>query len=177
MHVSQMRVRLGVAAVTAILLAGCGGGSDDPSGKATTKAPDSSAPAATSDAPAEPTTSGTFSVSGSMEGQGPLSEVVCVPVEGGILVTSSFSASGKTGSLSVSSAPAPSDHERGDSFTVKGDKILMFTRISADKLPYAIKDDGSKVTGSVTLAEMGDIAKPVADRKQVEVTVDIDCGT
>ncbi|KAA1395447.1 hypothetical protein [Aeromicrobium ginsengisoli] len=176
MHVSQMRVRLGVAAVAATLLAGCGGGSDD-SPADTTKA-SSSAPAATSDAPAEPSTSGTFRVSGSLEGQGNLSEVVCVPVEGGIQVTAKFAASGKTGSLSVISGPAPSDHERGDSFTVKGDKILMFTRISADTLPYDIKDDGSKVTGSVTLAEMGDIAKPdVNDRKQVKLTVDIDCGT
>jgi len=176
MHVSQVRVRLGVAAAVAILLAGCGGGSDEPSDPST-KAPPSSAPAATSDAPAEPTTRGTFSVSGSVEGQGDLSEIVCVPIEGGIQVTAKFAASGKTGSLTVLSGPAPSDHERGDSFTVKGDKILMFTRISADSLPYAIKDDGSKVTGSVTLAEMGDIAKPLGDRKQVTLTVDIDCGT
>ncbi len=53
----------------------------------------------------------------------------------------------------------------------------MYSRISADSLPYDIKDEGPKMTGSVTLAEMGDIAKPdVNDRKQVKLTVDIDCG-
>ena len=59
-------------------------------------------------------------------------------------------------------------------------KLFRFTDKAACKqdLMVVFDDDGSKVTGSVTLADIQDIVKPdVKDRKQVELTVDIECGT
>ena len=158
------------------MLAGCGGGSDAADGD--TAKPPTSSSETTSDAPEEADARGTFMVSGAVEGQGPLSDVVCAPREGGIQVTAEFSASGTSGRLTVISGPGPSDHERGDDFTTKGENGKIYSRIGSDTLPYDITDDGSKVTGSVVLADIQDIVKPnVKDRKQVKLTVDIDCGT
>jgi hypothetical protein len=165
-----------VAAVATVLLAGCGGSSDDPSEGAATKAPSSAA--ATSDAPKDAEATGSFQVSGAVSGQGSLSDIVCAPAEGGIQVTAAFSASGKSGTLTVVSGGAPEDADRGDKFTIEGGDARIYNRVEADGLPYDIVDDGSKVTGSVVLADIRDVVKPdVKDRKQVKLTVDVDCGT
>lgn len=155
----------------AIALTGCGGsgGTSDTS----TKAPPASG---TSETPrAAPT--GTFTVTGTTSLDGKLSEIVCVPSDEGIQVTAEFSA-GDSGSLTVVSGSAPAGSERRDSLTVKGGGTKIYSRISADSLPFDVVADGSKVTGSVVLADIQDVVKPdVEDRKQVKLSVDVDCGT
>ena len=175
MHVSRMRVRLGVAAAAALLLAGCGGGSDDSSEGDTAKPPASSAPA---DTGSQGEASGTFSATGAVILVGTLTDVVCAPSNGGIQVTGNFSSAGETGNLTVVSGKPDPGTDRLDSLTVKSGGGKIYSRINSDDLPFDITDDGSKVTGSVVLADIQDSVKPdVDDRKQVTLTVDVDCGT
>ena len=174
MHVSRMRVRLGVAAAAAVLLAGCGGGSDSTDGD-TARPPASSAPA---DTGSQGEASGTFSATGAVILVGTLTDVVCAPSNGGIQVTGNFSSAGETGNLTVVSGKPDPGTDRLDSLTVKSGGGKIYSRINSDDLPFDITDDGSKVTGSVVLADIQDSVKPdVDDRKQVTLTVDVNCGT
>lgn len=128
-------------------------------------------------APAEPKTSGTFSTSGAVTLSGPLTDVVCSPADDDVQVTARYEAAGTTARLTVHTGPAPDGHERPDGLTVRGAETDIYSRISADFLPFTITRKDSFVAGSVALANMRDIAvADIGKRKRVTMTVAIDCG-